>query len=85
MPPAIEDIREIDGAVWVRVEITGEAGSLTIWTEDEKAVVIRAAVEKEREACARIANDYGDGEAGYDSMAISAAYAIEHDIRKRGQ
>ncbi len=34
--PKIAEIREIDGAVWVRLEeFTGESGKVTLWSEDE--------------------------------------------------
>ena len=50
--PKIAEIAEISGGAWVRVEIEGDEGQITLWTEEEKAAAIRAAVEAEREAIA---------------------------------
>ena len=57
--PKIAEIKEIDGDVWVRVEVDVDQGSITLWTEEEKAAVTREAVEDEREACVQEAAKLG--------------------------
>ena len=81
--PKIAEIKEIKGGTWVRVEIEGDEGSITLWTEEEKAAAIRAAVEAGREACAKIADDCMD-----DADEAEGTYVgerIGRYIRARGQ
>ena len=33
--PQIAEIKEIDGKIWVRVLVVGDAGALTIWSPEE--------------------------------------------------
>ena len=53
--PKILEIKEIDGAAWVRIGKPGEFSTgVALWTPDEQQRVKWLATRDEREACAKL-------------------------------
>ena len=78
--PLVAEIKKFEGAIWARIEVDGDEGSVTLWTEDEKHQALKA----ERERCAQIADDLGALDAGHTNIRAgyaAAARAIARDIR----
>ena len=73
-------LRELAAEQCVIPQVTARLGPMSLWSKDGLEAEIRRAVEAEREACAKVCEDYGRAE---EMQAIGNDYA--EAIRARGQ
>ena len=75
-------LRELAAERCVIPEVTARLGPMSLWSKDGLEAEIRRAVEAEREACAKICDEFPD--VGYVDKKLTADYH-SYLIRQRGQ